>query len=218
MQVNGVQSFPILHTLETSSTKASESTSFRRKLHLTLNTPSNCKSTTILYCPSCYLLFQSTTCLTSPLTLDGQVNIMYFPYTRVWYIQAWFPLSDVQSAIVTPCLHTLDHFCHCALINISHPSSRVSSKSRHGIPVILLMPRTFLLLCSIYIATQPKTTLQSQHCNENSRWDDSPHKFLSLLSINYQFEDSLLSCWCNPNLDSFVCGCMKNAFWRMLII
>lgn len=151
-------------------------------------------------------------------TLDGQVNITHFPYTHVQYIQAPFPLSDVQSAIVTPGLQTLDHFCHCALINISYPSSRVSSKTRHGIPVILLTPRTFLLLCNIYIAAQPKTTLQLQHCNENSCWDDSLHIFLSLLSINYQFEDSPLLCWCNHNPGFFVCGCMKNAFWWRLII
>lgn len=151
-------------------------------------------------------------------TLDAQVNIMYFPYTCVWYIQALFPLSDVQSVVVTTGLQTLDPFCHCALINVSYPSSRGSSKTRHGIPVILLMPRTFLLLCNIYIATQPKTTLQLQHCNENSCWDDSLHKFLSLLSTNCDFKDSPLSCWCNYSSGFFLCGCMKNAFWWMLII
>ena len=149
---------------------------------------------------------------------------MYFPYTYIWYTQASFPLSvsSELNKLSTPCIvklgfQTMDHFCHCALTNISHPSSRVSSKTRHRVPVILLMPRTFLFLCNIYIAIQPKTTLQSQHYNENSCWDDSPHKFLSLLS-NHQFEDSLLSCWCNCIPGFFVCGCMKNAFCWMLTI
>lgn len=218
MQVNRVQSFPLLHTLETSSTKASESISLRRKL-------SNFKHSQQLqihYNPllPSLLLISSKYNMSNFIsqTLDGQVNIMYFPYTYVWHIQASYSSSDVQSAIVTPGLQTLDHFGPRALINISHPSSRVSGKTRHGIPVILLMPRTFLLLCNIYIAAQPKTTLQLQHCNENSRWDDPLHKFLSLLSINYQSQDSPLSCWCNHNPGSFVCGCMKNAFWWMLII
>lgn len=40
---------------------------FKKKNPAPLNTLSNCKSTTILYCPHCYLLVQSTTCLTSSL-------------------------------------------------------------------------------------------------------------------------------------------------------
>lgn len=218
MQVNGAQSFPLLHTLETSSTKASKRISLRRK-------PSSFKHSQQLqihYNPLLPSLLLISSKYNMPKfisqTLDGQVNIMYFPYTHVWCIQAPYSSSDVQSATVTPGLQILDHFGSRALINISHPPSRVSSKTRHGIPVILLMPRTFLLLWNIYIAAQPKTTLQLQHCNENSRWDDSMHKFLSLLSINYQFEDSPLSCWCNHSPGSFVCDCMKNAFsWKLII-
>lgn len=150
---------------------------------------------------------------------------MYFPYTYKRYIQASLPLSVSfeLNKLCTPYIlklgfQTLDDFCHCAFTNTSHPSSRVSSKTRHRIPVFLLMPRTFLFLCDIYIAIQPKTALQSQHYNENSCWDDSLHKFLSLLS-NYQFEDSLLSCWCNCIPGSFVSSSMKNAFcWTQTIL
>lgn len=149
---------------------------------------------------------------------------MYFRYTYEQYIQASFPLSvsSELNKLCTLCtvkvgFQTLDLFCHCTLTNISHPSSHMSSKTRHRIPMILLMPHTFLFLRNIYNAIQPKTTLQSQHYSENSCWDDSLHKFLSLLS-NYQFEDSLLSCWCNRIPGSFVSGCMKNAFCWMLTI
>lgn len=205
-----------------SSTKSSQSTSLRRKPHLTLNTPSNSKSIRTLYCPHCYLLFQDTTSLTSAPT-ECLSMFMYFPHTYEWYIQesfpSWSPLSWKNSAHLNceAWFPNLDHFCHCTLTNISHPPSHVSSKTRHRIPVILLMPRIFLFLCNIYIAIQPKTTLQSRRYNENPCWDDSPHKFLSLLS-DYQFEDSLLYCWRNRIPGSFVSVCMKNAFWWVLTI
>lgn len=79
------------------------------KVHLWEENPSNFKHSQQLqihYNPSqpSLLLISSKYNMPNYIsqTLEGQGNIMHFLYTHVRYIQASFPLSDVQSAIVTP--------------------------------------------------------------------------------------------------------------------